>query len=219
MGYPRRTGDTCLTDDELLLFDFMFDGSVTFRALRIEDYAIHMNTRYSHRLDDRELASALQSLCDRSLVVRTTEPIWSIEHREFVQGHRYTLSEQGGKLWEAERRPLWDRYVTDAQSSDEGRAYGSVRITCADAAIAKLCAGAMFAAGMVVPRSQLRMRNLSGVRLLPWKTFDTLAVVRFRTINNWRGADGPVDWDVYAAARCWWRTVAELDVLSKDRKQ
>ena len=65
---PKRTNATNLSDDELLLFDFFFDKSLSFHHLRIEDYSFHMNCLYSHGLSDADLELTLASLVCRGLV-------------------------------------------------------------------------------------------------------------------------------------------------------
>jgi hypothetical protein len=45
---PARTGATSLTDDELLLFDFLFQLVLPESALRREKYPIHMNVVAFH---------------------------------------------------------------------------------------------------------------------------------------------------------------------------
>ena len=215
MERPTRTGVTGLTDDELLLFDFMFDKSLAFRHMRRDDYAFHMNTSYSHDLDDTQLGDTLRALCERGLIRSRREPIWSTERREFEEGDRYTLTEQGGAMWQLERLPDWTAYVRTRHRDGENTTTGSIRITCVDESIARLCAGGMFAAGLVTPLARLRVRAAFGVQLLPWKRFDKLAVLHFRTRNSFADATSHVRWNVYEAARRWWEDITQLQSLIK----
>lgn len=108
---PRRTNATNLSDDELLLFDFLFDQSLSFHHLRIEDYSFHMNCLYSHSLTDADLELTLASLVARGFLNCRVGKIWRMETRNYVDGKIYTMTDSGGHLWELARRPDWDRYV------------------------------------------------------------------------------------------------------------
>ena len=59
---PKRTHATSLSDSQLLLFDFLFDTSLSFHHMRAEAYSLYMNCSYSHGLDDAELESTLNKL-------------------------------------------------------------------------------------------------------------------------------------------------------------
>lgn len=67
----------------------------------------------SHELDDRDLMRVLDELECQGLLVSTDETLdkW---HRMVA------ISAEGGHLWDAERKPDWDRYIecySDGQSS------------------------------------------------------------------------------------------------------
>jgi hypothetical protein len=79
MELPKRTNATDLTDNELLLFDFLFDTSLAFHHLRTDDYSFHMNCTYSHSLDDDRLRVTLASLVDRRLLNERIGPIFNVE--------------------------------------------------------------------------------------------------------------------------------------------
>jgi hypothetical protein len=211
---PRRTNATNLSDDELLLFDFLFDKNLSFHHLRIEHYSFHMNCLYSHSLNDADLELTLASLVARGLLNCKVGKIWRIETREYVDGKIYALTESGGHLWELERLPDWDRYLTTSQWMLGTNNRGMIRIVCPNEEIGRLCMGAMFAAGLIAPIGRIRVRNIWDAMLLPWKTFGKVKSIRCKTSDNANDAMFPSLWNVYNARRCWWRDIAELDTLA-----
>ena len=67
MRLPERTGATTLSDDELLLFDCMFDGRVERRLLERDHYSFQWNVPYCHQLDSDRLTDGADALgCARS---------------------------------------------------------------------------------------------------------------------------------------------------------
>ena len=64
----RRSRATSLTDDEVLLFDFLSESPVHARHLHRDAYAFHMNVGWTHDLDDDALARTLRELVERGLL-------------------------------------------------------------------------------------------------------------------------------------------------------
>jgi hypothetical protein len=214
---PRRTNATDLSNDELLLFDFLFDKSLSFHHLRIEDYSFHMNCLYSHSLNDADLELALTSLVARGFLNCRVGKIWRMETRDYVNGNIYSMTESGGHLWELERLPDWDRYLSEWQWLLGSGDRGMIRIVCPTEEVGRLCLGAMFAAGLIAPIGRVRVRNIWDAKLLPWKTFGRVKSIRCKTSDSLNDAMFPAHWDVYNAGRCWWRDIGELDSLGKGR--
>ena len=215
---PRRTNATNLSDDELLLFDFLFDNSLSFHHLRIEEYSSHMNCLYSHGLSDADLELTLASLVFRGLLNCKDGKIWRVESRDYVDGKTYTLTNAGGKLWELERRPDWNRYLVTCQWQLSTNSRGMIRIVCPTEDIGRLCMGAMFAAGLITPAGRIRVRNIWDAQLLPWRTFKQVTSIRCKISDNVNDAMFPTHWGVYNAKRCWWRDIAELDSLESSSR-
>jgi hypothetical protein len=213
---PSRTNATDLSDDELLLFDFLFDMRLAFHHLRIEDYSFHMNCLYSHSLDDSDLELTLASLVSRGFLRCHVGKVWRVETRDYVDGKIYSMTESGGHLWELERLPDWDRYLATRQWMLGTSNRGMMRIVCPNEEVGRLCMGAMFAAGLIAPIGRIRVRNIWNARLLPWKTFGKVKSIRCKTSDNIHDAMFPILWDVYNAKRCWWRDIAELDSLDRE---
>ena len=218
MELPKRSNATDLTDNELLLFDFLFDKSLAFHHLRIEGYSFHMNCRYSHSLDDDRLRITLASLVDRRLLNEIISPIFNVETRDWSHGPRYTLTESGGDLWDRERKPDWNSFVATAHWQLGLNCRGIMRILCSDERIGRMCLGSMFNAGLVSPIGRIQVRTIWNARLLPWKTFNRVYSIRCKTNDSVN--DGPVrtDWSVYNACRTWWRDIHELDSLERESR-
>lgn len=215
MELPKRTNATELTDNELLLFDFLFDTSLAFHHMRIDDYSFHMNCRYSHSLDDERLRATLCSLVDRRLLNESIGPIFNVETRHWSHGPRYTLTVLGGSLWDRERKPDWNGFVATAHWELGLNCRGMIRIMCSDEGIGRMCLGSMFGAGLVSPIGRIRVRTIWNARLLPWKTFDRVYSIRCKTNDSIDDAPVPTDWRVYNARRTWWRDIQELDSLDR----
>jgi hypothetical protein len=214
MQTPRRTYATELSDDELLLLDFLFDKSLSFHHLRRDDYSLHMNCQYSHGLTDQELKGTLESLVDRGLVRSRIGKVWQEISGTHNDSCIYSMSETGGRQWELERLADWDRFVVSSRPALPANIRGMIRIVCRSEQVGRLCLGAMFASGLVSPIDRICVRTVWNARLLPWKTFDRVVTVRCKTSNGIFSQQDPVHWDVYNASRCWWRDVSELDSLT-----
>lgn len=200
---PKRTGESGLSDDELLLFDMMFDFNASETQLSSSVYAQHMNCGYNHSLDDVALGHTIDSLLDRNLIHLIGN---SVDSTDII----YSLTESGGKLWEIERQPDWQRFITTSQTMIGSNSTGSIVALCVDEQIGRQCLGAMFASGLITPTGSIRGRELSNKRLVPWKSFPSVIALRCRTSDNVNHLPKPVEWNVYNASRCWWRSIDEL---------
>ena len=218
MQNPNRTNVTELTSDELLLFDFLFDKTLAFHHLRMVDYSFHMNCPYSHGLDDQALQSTLTSLVVRGLIQHKTGPLWRIETRSYVKGDLYAMTEAGGKLWELERLPDWNRFLRTDHWQLGANSRGMMRIVCAEESTARMCIGAMFASGLISPIGRVRVRTIWNARLLPWKSFSRVQSIRCKTNDNVHDSTTATDWNVYNGMRCWWRDIHELESLNQGHR-
>ncbi len=199
MCCPHRTGITQLTDDELLLFDFMFDKHVEQRHLERDSYAFHMNVRYNHNLDSEHLRESLAHLAAQGLVLATP--------REGIT--RYSLTPLGGRQWELERRPRWDDYCEESE-----RTLCSGRTAMTVLSPSRATAETFWDIGVKSRlwkmgdgrRQYWRIRNH---RLIPWRDFSAIHVLAARGASYTHEAD----WETYEANRIWWRDITELDRL------
>lgn len=205
---PKRTGKSDLSDNELLLFDMMFDCNASKTQLSSSVYAEHMNCDYNHSLDDTDLNQTIEKLLSRKLIQRIGNTLDSNKPR-------YTLSETGGELWEIERKPDWQCFVATSQKELGNFSTGSIIAWCTDEIVGRLCLGSMFSAGLITPTGSIRGRASHSKRLVPWKSFPVVYSLRCSTSDNINHWPKPVEWDAYEKSRCWWRTIAELQTLNR----
>jgi hypothetical protein len=205
---PTRTGDSDLSDDELLVFDMLFDCNASADQLSASVYGIHMNCEYNHSLDDGELSETIASLLSRNLI----RPVGKSANSPAIV---YSLNESGGKLWELERRPAWNHYVTTSQKELGTFSAGSIVALCVDESVGRKCLGAMFASGLIKPTGSIRSRSLYDKRIVPWKSFPLVMALRCRTSDNVHHGPKPIEWDAYHSSRCWWRSIDELLTLRR----
>jgi len=108
-----RTGITELTDNELILFDVMFDCSCPVKTLRKSKFIDFFNTD-SHKLSDKKLKETLKKLNENKLIrlIENQDGLEKISSRNFkkVKTTFVELTAKGGKLWEKEREPIWEKY-------------------------------------------------------------------------------------------------------------
>jgi hypothetical protein len=197
---PKRTGQTELSDDELLLFDFLFDTWVPFGALVRDAYIVHMNVRYSHRLEDNALRETLERLIASKLV--TTWTIKRPQHRSI----NYSLTAKGGRLWEKERQPDWNRFCTSTHLESE------LVVTSPSLQTAETFVRAWHECGLdTCDLSQMHHEHRSSEKLVPWKSFTDIYEVHVPYVRDELGGD----WACYEGKRQWWRSITELDTLRR----
>jgi len=197
---PSRTNATNLSDDELILFDVMFDGGAAWNQLRRCNF--HNQWAYpAHTLDDNLLRETLSLLVAAGM----------LSTNEF-RGHTYYhVTPKGGSLWEKERLPVWERFATDCYSQIGGKAAVTIvasRPDTRDDFWRLGCQSGMF------PYSCGRIR-IGKLR-------------RFNTLVSWRSfkefhylcaflEDGETGYDVvpqidqltFEQERTWWRRIGE----------
>jgi len=201
-GPPPRTGSTRLTDDELLLFDALFDVRLPLAALEREEFAA-LNLPYSHHLDASELQRTVQAFADARWVRVTPNG------RRPDLGPWIALTPAGGALWEVERRPDWDCFCIDFSGPEGSRGRWMLRVRSPLASVAEQFLDAAIACGLYVPRPGRIARRDVRARMVPWKPLQALAEIRMPL----RSADQVsrlVDWRRYEATRSWWRSIQEL---------
>lgn len=184
----------------------LFDCYASMTQMSSLVYAEHMNCDYNHALNDADLFDTINSLLARNL-------IHLIGNSGNSKAPIYSLTASGGKLWELERRPNWNRYVSTSQKLLGSFLVGSIVATCVTELVGRQCLGSMFASGLITPIRSIRTRQLSEKRLVPWKTFPSIYAVRCRTSDDGRDLLSSVESEVYDSSRCWWRSIDELLTL------
>jgi hypothetical protein len=195
---PPRTGATELTDDELLLMDFVFDVWAAERFLRRDVYHAHRNVRFTHGLDDEALSRTLRSLVGRGLFACET-------HDD--EAPRYSLTPRGGDLWEAERKPDWTRYCRArltgiASGAHRARVFSPDRTT-----LDRFISVATETRYYTNMPARWRHAQLANCALLPWKTYPTVHVALFK-LPEQRFEN--VDWKRFTKERASWSCVSGL---------
>ena len=200
MCLPRRTGITQLTDDELLLFDFMFDNRLEQRHLERDDYSFHMNVRYSHNLDSEQLREGLMRLAAQGLVVAKTDGGIT----------RWTLTPLGGSQWELERQPRWDAFCCGASEKTLRSGRNAIMVLSPNrATVEDFWNVGVKTRLWTMGDEQRRYWQIRNHRPISWRAFPAIHVLAARDASY---AD-ETDWDEYQANRTWWRNITELDSL------
>lgn len=192
---PFRTGETWLTDDQLILLDVLFDTHATFRLLRRHRFHEQWNLGYVHDLDDDALKRNLKLLCERGILnlLRDADRI------------AFRMTCTGGQLWSRERCPDWTRYCTEQyRDSPRGRELMTVLAVSADVRDQFLT---------LWPRYPAR-RKIAVIRdrpLIEWHPFPQLYIGlasydnRAEEVSEYREHRSRLE-----RGRSWWRTVPEL---------
>ena len=201
----HRTGRTRLTDDELMLFDALFDVWVDPDSLRRQHFREFTNLPNEHGLDDTVLGQTLSRLHASGLVRRRRTRVAATGRVLIWLG----LTAKGGALWTRERRPDWARYCTDASWPTRGadRWVLSVQSPTLGTARAFLATATDCGLYDADPRDVV-LRRRKRCRLMPWRVFPTVYELRVPL----RGSFGVVPYNgvEYDRRRVWWRTIAEL---------
>lgn len=202
-----RTHRTSLTDDELILLDVLFTWRISFVHLRRVNFAVQFN-RASHDLDDAQLRETLKRFCQEGILI-TEPPDAHLGMKDY--GEWFEITRRGGELWESERAPVWERFVSGRYSSlSNGKEMISF---CGPSA--RICEDflrAYWDYGVWKWRlRRVRLFQITNHELLPWKSFPTLYVA-----VGAPGAAVPIEeglrraWSLVESRRSAWSNVEEL---------
>ncbi len=200
----NRTRVTSLSDDELIIFDALFDGFQDATNLTSYAYPWQLNVAYTHSLDDKQLSEFLRSSTASGLLWRKS----SVHNGKLLE--YFSLSTVGGELWERERLPDWNRYVVTSRRELGIYTTGSQRIAGVSETICRQFAGALFGAGLVKPTGHIRCRSAYNVRLIPWRVFSRICVLRFPILDSVHDSIGYANWEAYNSSRAGWRSLSEI---------
>ncbi len=198
---PKRTYKTELSNDELLIFDFLaMGGQAPFELMRQEVYSLNLNTSYTHEISDNCLEEMMRKLISKGYLA-------SLSDSELKY---YLLTKQGGDLWEIERTPLWEKFCEDSSGSNEDDS-DYLEIFCFERDT-----GLEFA--KISLESKLYSFELDDMKLrsceshdgLYWKNFHNGLIWEVDLEVDLEIESDLTDWDLYEKKRCWWRTLDEL---------
>ena len=202
---PLRTHTSDLTDDELILFDFLWDGDAPQHMLYSEAIAVHGNTPYSHSIPDEQLPARFLDLVERGLLRSYAETQHAV--RSYGSEDCFGLTKRGFEAWESERLPDWSRYINDSWVNDcltvaaISAEHGSRFI--------EICReSGLWDIGEAMPIHSVKTK----VSLVEWKTFGEVHYFDIPTTLD--GMRGSVNWTLYESKRSWWRSVSELGALA-----
>ena len=200
-SFLKRTKETVLSEEELLILDVLFDARDTFEALTKENYASWHNLPYSHNLETDVLRDLMNKLVENNIISHHTS--------DFDSKVFYGLTEAGGKLWEVERVPNWEKYCADHSADETGQWILSVESPSIVTAQAFMdCANHCGLYGF--KQDEIRTTTLIEEQpsIIYWKAFSTVCSISVPTYSlldvNY------VDWRKYERRRSWWRNLAEL---------
>lgn len=193
---PLRTHATSLTDDELILLDVLFSHHGTsYRLLRQRDFVAQWNCQ-SHALNDDQLAETLNRMVNVG---------WLETWEHGNRGCCYRMIPAGGRQWELERAPEWDRYAIDRYGETRS---GEPLVTIAATTAERRddfwrigCEVGMLAHSL----GRVRRATIRNHALIPWKTFPAIYVLVAR-LDDWAVSS---DWRALEERRTWWRCVRE----------
>src|SRR5688572_7318915 len=161
---PRRTHQTELDDDALLILDALFDRDRTLHELRRTQYAESVGVNYTHNIQLLQLEKFLADLVAMGYMVRHED--------DDSGGQRYGLTEEGGRLWEMERTPEWDKYVRDDTLTGKSGRDAWVVVKSPSLDVAQNFLEAAVHAGIhSIDPSSWQESVAEGEMLLPWKSF------------------------------------------------
>ncbi len=206
----KRTNQTDLTDDELILFDVLFDSVVPINALKSgEEFLSEFNCP-GHDLDAAELKAAIEKFVGIGVMRLNSIPVPKTGQRVASVG----LTEKGGLLWERERAPIWEKYVSDCSSDETG--FWELSVYSPSLEIAREFVEASHECHLYELKNpgDLKILGIDDKKrgnLIPWKTFDKLYKISSRLSDAMHTENSPpTDWETYREKMKWWRNVEEL---------
>ena len=210
---PKRTEKTSLSNDELLILDFLaLVGPTTLKVLSAEEYPWHMNSPYTHSISKQDIAARIEDMRKSGLVNIQTIPhgisMKLNRKREYIM---YSITSFGGKQWELERNPVWSRYCVCWQENicnDEEE--NTLAFYCVDKEIGRKCAEITLQANLYnFQLNKLKVSPAPPGSLLPWKNFPhefVWTVQSYFEVQDYKS-------EVYHQHRIWWSTLEELQIF------
>lgn len=201
---PRRTKLTKLTNDELLVLDFIIMlGKIDSPFwLRQSEYSKHMNGGYTHNIQDENIEVFFTEMTSKGLIVKSTDG----SSKENVL---YNVTEQGAKLWEIERTPLWNKYCEGSSYYDEQDGQLYFEITSIQKDVGLLFAETALECGLY-NFDLMELKPTTPDFFYEWKDFEKIYTFRAPMKEN---DNLIVDWKLYENKRDWWRNLKELQSL------
>ena len=209
----KRNNNTSLTDDELVIFDVLFDTFVPLNFLRCgEDFSLIFNYP-SHSLDVNKLKDTIQRFVRNGLMKFKLNVIPKDEQIVTFIG----LTKNGGELWEKERLPIWDKFVSDSSYNYKGYWELSISSPSLETATVFITIAQECKLYELINPNDIEVDEIKGSDLedfLPWKAFDKVYELKARLLDNDETENSSeTDWELYRQKSIWWRDADELHRL------
>jgi len=211
----KRTNKTDLSDVELCLFDLLFDANSIVNGLikEVSEQGLGCEKRLVEPVEFVDIAN---KLIEKGLIklklISLNKKVSSV----------IGLTPKGGEVWETEREPIWDKYVMDLCSDENG--FWELNVISPSFEIAQEFI-------KISHKCKLyEMKNLDSVHCdqicsdethIPWKNFTKLYKISSKLVELGAVDDATnnsVNWETYRNSLGWWRSVSELQLLKNDKK-
>ncbi len=209
----KRTNETYLSDDELIIFDLLFDTNDTVNSLiGGKDFELHHNYQ-SHNLNVIQLKDTFDKFVNDGLMRLKLVVPGKIEKILTYVG----LTEKGGVLWEKERCPLWEKFVADISSEEKDYWELSIYSPTLEAAKEFIEISHECHLYDLEDKNKIEIQQIEGKDidyLIPWKVFNKLYRIKAQ-LSERHGTEKSIetDWELYEKKMKWWRDVNELQNL------
>ncbi len=207
---PKRSYETDLSDDDLILLDAILVGNFFVEDLFRANFKETTDFDYCHTLSDEAVIKTIDTFAMRKFVIlrRNTDNKFSI-----------ALNDAGMKVWDDERHPDWDAYCNHQMAIDvdeDGNEIWSVTAYSPSLELVDEFMDAAIECHLLfdVQRDQKKVEHLTDVIWWGWVEFPNFYHVTFPC--------GPIDeevevnWDLYEKHRTWWSDPMELGGLQTE---
>ena len=211
----ERTNKTNLSEDELIIFDVLFASNVPIVALKGgDDFSLIFNY-CSHNLDIDELVDTINSFVSREFVHLELTAIKRTKRIITFVG----LTEKGGKLWEEERGPDWEKYVIDSSSDENGVWELTISSPSLETAKDFIITSHECKLYELKDPNNFSIQEMNGResnRIVPWKAFNRYFQIKTKLSEKISVKEkSRIKWDIYNRRMRWWRNVEELKIIKK----
>ena len=209
----KRKNKTSLTDDELIIFDVLFDTFVPINFLKCgEEFSLIFNYP-SHSLDVNKLKDTIDRFVRNGLMRFKLNVMPKDDKIVTFIG----LTENGGDLWEKERLPIWDKFVSDSSYNFKGFWELSVSSPSLETAKAFINIAQECNLYELKDPNDIEVDEIKGIYLkefMPWKSFNKVYKLKALLLDNDESENSPeTDWELYSKKSIWWRDADELQRL------
>lgn len=207
----KRSKKTNLSNEELYLFDALFDSNIIVSALAGEVNDLGLSCS-NHKLSSNQLVNIVNKFIGKDLMRLKLISLTKINKIYTTAG----LTPMGGKLWEDERDPIWENFIIDNSSNEKGFWELTVLSPSLDTAKTFLkISNCCNLYKLKYPDNLSYDQVCSKKEHIPWKDFPNLFRICAELAKPIDKGRTRIDWKLYQNHLKWWRTVSELELLKK----